>query len=397
VAGGRSTGTRKAIPALLIAGSILAGCADHDNGADHDHSADGDRASSSTTVHVSAGSCGHGWSGAHGGTQSFTLLNDGDLPVQADLIDPGTGAVYAEAEGIGPGTSRPIRLTIGRGRYAFTCIPADGTTGHGPTVTVTTGPERGGPAAVPLSPAQLIAALRTYNHYVTRGLRTLHSRVGELQLAAATGDRAATERAWLPAHEAYETLGAAYDAFGDSAGAIDGIPSGEPHDADHPELTGFHRIEFLLWHDRPMAQVRQSVATLNHDVTGLQADFPKERIDPNDLALRAHEILEAALQFELTGAADQGSGTTLATVDANITGTQAVLGSLEPYLKHRDSGVHADLRRLRQLIERHRSGAHWTPVEQLSRTDRERIDAAAGAALEDLAPIAAIAGVRRTE
>ncbi|HVX43947.1 MAG TPA: EfeM/EfeO family lipoprotein [Mycobacteriales bacterium] len=393
MAPGRSIGTRKAIPVLLIAGSILAACADHQSRAEPAPGA-------ATTVQVAAGSCGQGWSHVHGGTQSFTLVNDGDLAVQADLVDPKTGAVYAEAEGIGPGTSRPIQLTIGRGKYAFTCIPADGTTGHGPTVTVTTGPERGGPAAVPVSPAQLIAALRTYNRYVARGLSTLHSRVGDLQQAAATGDRAASERAWLPAHEAYETLGAAYDAFGDFADAIDGIPSGMPRDADHPDLTGFHRIEYLLWHGRSMAQVRQSVAKLDHDVAGLQADFPQERIDPNDLALRTHEILEASLQFELTGAADQGSGTNLATVDANITGTEAVLGSLEPYLRSRYphlDRVHSDLRRLRSLIERHRSGAHWTPLEQLSRTDRERIDAAAGAALEDLAPIAAIAGVRRTE
>lgn len=48
--------------------------------------------------------------------------------------------------------------------------------------------------------------------------------------------------------------------------------------------------------------------------------FPTQDFDPGDLPLRAHEILENALQFELTGDTDEGSGTNLATVDSNLAG-----------------------------------------------------------------------------
>lgn len=376
-----------ALPVLLIA----AACSGRPATTTTDHP------TSTTKVSVAAGTCGRGWTDLRGGPRSFEFVNDGSVAVQADLVDPRSGAVFAEVEGLGPGTSRIVRLVVGRGRYAFRCIPAGGSTVVGPTVAITSGPRHGAPGVVPAQPAELIAALKRYDASVTAGLAQLL--VKTLALRRAIGHRAQAQDAWLTAHLAYETLGAAYGAFGDYADAIDGIPVNGVPGADRPELTGFHRVEYLLWHGAPPARIRPVVAALLRDVTGLQKDFPDQRIDPNDLALRAHEILEAALEFQLTGDADQGSGTSLATVDANITGTEIVLQALAPVLHSRYSlgKVRADLGTLRRLLRAQHRDGRWTPVERLSRTDRERIDAATGAALEDLAPIAVIAGVRRSE
>ena len=68
------------------------------------------------------------------------------------------------------------------------------------------------------------------------------------------------------------------------------------------------------------------------DVTGLRKAFPKQDFDPSDLPLRTHEILENALQFELTGDTDEGSGTNLATADANLAGTKELLSVLRPLI-----------------------------------------------------------------
>ncbi|GAA3156073.1 hypothetical protein GCM10017687_87630 [Streptomyces echinatus] len=46
---------------------------------------------------------------------------------------------------------------------------------------------------------------------------------------------------------------------------------------------------------------------------------------PRPAGLRAHEILENTVQFELTGRTDYGSGSNLATARANLDGTRAVL------------------------------------------------------------------------
>ncbi len=116
-------------------------------------------------------------------------------------------------------------------------------------------------------------------------------------------------------------------------------------------------------------------------------------IDLLDIGLRTHEILENALQFQLTGHDDYGSGTTLATTAANITGTEELLTILHPLLVPRYAGlpqVYRWLARLQDLLHAQHHGGSWTPVSKLSMIAREQIDAAASQSLEDLAPIAVI-------
>jgi high-affinity iron transporter len=117
-------------------------------------------------------------------------------------------------------------------------------------------------------------------------------------------------------------------------------------------------------------------------VNGLIADFPSEEVDPGDLPLRAHEILENAMQFQLTGMADYGSGTTLATLDANTQGTAEVLSVLTPLITPRDPGllrtVDADLASVRGAVvaaQKEEPGA------------RGRLDGELGGLLEELAEV----------
>jgi iron uptake system EfeUOB component EfeO/EfeM len=117
-------------------------------------------------------------------------------------------------------------------------------------------------------------------------------------------------------------------------------------------------------------------------------------IDLRDLGLRTHEILENALEFQLTGHDDYGSGTTLATTAANVAGTRELLAVLHPLLAARYPGlpaVYAGLDRLDRLVSAvPRPRRSWPPVARLATTRREQIDAAAGQVLQELAPIAAM-------
>ena len=63
-----------------------------------------------------------------------------------------------------------------------------------------------------------------------------------------------------------------------------------------------------------------------------QDAWPSTEINLLDIGLRTHEILENALEFQLSGHDDYGSGTTLATTQANITGTLELLTVLHPLL-----------------------------------------------------------------
>ena len=85
--------------------------------------------------------------------------------------------------------------------------------------------------------------------------------------------------------------------------------------------------------------------------------WPSTEINLLDIGLRTHEILENALEFQLTGHDDYGGGTTLATTQANITGTLELLTVLHPLLTVRYAGlpaVYSWLDRLAGLLNRER-------------------------------------------
>ena len=111
---------------------------------------------------------------------------------------------------------------------------------------------------------------------------------------------------------------------------------------------------------------------LDSDVHQLVARLPRADHLTNDLSLRAHEILENTLQFELTGETDQGSHTGLATALANVQGTKMTLVVIAPLLQQvsRPSWPRppTDLDQLAALLSTYRSpDGMWTPFESLTR------------------------------
>jgi iron uptake system component EfeO len=343
-------------------------------------------------IEASVAGCGSGWAHPRAGAQTLALRNDGVTAAEVMLIDPTSGAVYAEVEGLGPGVTRNLHVALGAGTYAFRCADdGGGDPVTGPSTRLTGAPG-GDPGIRPVTTNDLYAPARSYGKYVTAGIDRLLARTDDLRAAVDGGDLDAARSAWTPAHLAYERLGAAYGTFGDLDGAINGGPAGLPGGVHDPAFTGFHRLEYGLWHGESASSLRKVAARLASDVRGLKADFPQERMDPADLPLRAHEILENTLQFQLTGAADQGSGTTLRTAAANIEGTREVLSVLRPVLapRYRDlPAVDTWLDRLDARLKGRSS------VAKLSPADRERLNGTAGQLLELLAPVATICEPRR--
>ncbi|MGW7008108.1 EfeM/EfeO family lipoprotein [Streptomyces sp. NPDC054933] len=352
-----------------------------------------------TRVRMSAGACGQDWTQGHSGSQVFDVYNASGGPAEVDLVDPGSGAVYGEVEGLAPGTSRPLQVTLGGGSYAFKCLPDDADAFTGPTVRIT-GHAAAGPAAVPVTQHDLIPSTLAYQQWIGDRMGELADKVGALRDAIDGGDLDAARTAWLPAHLVYERMGAAYGTFGDADKAINGTTAGLAQGTSDPRFIGFHRIEYGLWHGQSADQLRGPADQLAKDVDQLRAGWPQARMDPAQLGLRAHEILENTVQFELTGRTDYGSGSNLATARANLDGTRTVLGYLRPLLTgSRFPGLprlDSALDRVQRTLDGFDTGGHWTPLGGLSRPQREKADADVGAAVEQLASVAAVCDVRRT-
>ncbi|MFG1807647.1 iron uptake transporter permease EfeU [Streptomyces sp. NPDC049040] len=360
--------------------------------------ASGGKKAAALTVSVSESDCGRGFTAPQPGRQTFRMHNTGSKASEVYLIDPASNAVYGEIEGLAPGTTRDLVATLGSGAYAWRCVPTGGK-----AVTSATARVSGGGSAkpvLPLAAAELEPPLAAYRTYVDAGLDRLQAQTAKLAGALTTGDLAAARTAWLSAHLTYSSLGAAYGTFAGFDAKIDGRKDGLPEGLTSPDFTGFHRIEYGLWHGQSAATLRPLADQLATDVSGLRKAFPTQDFDPSDLPLRSHEILENTLQFELTGDTDQGSGSNLATADANLAGTRELLHVLSPLITRRApqqlTVIDADIARLQGLLDAAHHGAAWTPVEQLDTTARQKINGATGQLLEDLAPVPDLLEIRKS-
>jgi iron uptake system component EfeO len=347
-----------------------------------------------STVQAAPSGCGAGWTGPRTGLQVFDVTNTSSTAEDTYLRDAASGAVLGEIEGLGPGSTRPMLVRLAAGSYSFRCLPQDTEAVSGPTVVVR-GAGAGGPAVVPVTQQDLIPPTLAYQKWVAGQLPGLAAAVAVLQADVDRGDLAGARVSWLSAHLDYERLGAAYGTFGDLDGSINGTTKGLPGGPTDPGFTGFHRLEQGLWHGESAAALRPVAARLSADVRTLQQQWASQQMDPLALGLRAHEIVENTVQFELTARTDYGSGTGLATAQANLAGTAEALTLLRPLLVSRmpslpriDAAMSAASAELSALGQ--------VPVTGLAQADRERLNAVFGNLVSELAPVAAVCDVRRT-
>lgn len=363
------------------------------------------QASAPSTLAVTLDGCVRDRVSATSGRHAFLLRNDTDRAMEVQLLGSGS-RVVAEVEAFGPQTTRTMDVVLAAGSYSFRCLPDDVTAITSTKFAVTAADAaKSGTQASPedthgvraVTAQDLLPATLSYRRWVSGKIPSLIEDVGRLRDRLARGDRAGAKKAWLNAHHTYETLGAAYGAFGDLDDSINGSsvrPGGHTK-----SLTGFHRVEAGLWAGESARDLVTSADKLAADVRRLRTSVAHMEISPLDIGLRAHEIVEDTIQFELTGRTDYGSHSYLDVARANLAGTRKLLGVLHPLLKSRYDKLGDTLAWLHRTDDevkavRRRSGA--VALDNLPREDRERVNADVSELAELLAPVAAICDIRRT-
>jgi high-affinity iron transporter len=242
-----------------------------------------------------------------------------------------------------------------------------------------------------VTPVDYERPIAAYRRYVRGRLGTLGGQVAALRGAIARDDLGAARAAWMRADATYESIGAAYGAFGDLDAAVNGRPAGLPDGVRSPDFTGLHRVELALWGRRSTRDAARPAAQLARAVARMRAQVAKLAIDPLEYSLRAHEILEDGIHLQLSGQASPWSGAALVALRAEVRGTGVVLDTLEPLIARRDSTdalpqARRALRRLAIAIDGlERADGSLPRWDRLGQRDRERVDGLAAGAAEHLA------------
>jgi high-affinity iron transporter len=243
------------------------------------------------------------------------------------------------------------------------------------------------PAVTPVTVAQLQPAAAAYRRYVAPKLVTLAGQVAAIQADLRRGDLAAARTDWLPAQLTWEQVGAAYDSFGDLGDAIDGLPQGRPEGVADRSFTGLHRLEYGLWHGRSAATLSPVAGALGTDVAELRHELPAITVDPTDLPVRAHEILEDAQRDHLTGMTDEGAGAAYRETEADVQGTRVVLAELAPLITARSPRLVATVDAQLGTLQSALVATGFKPLGAAPAAAREDVDAALGAVLESLSAV----------
>ncbi len=349
-----------------------------------------------TDIAITEKACGTGWSSPSTGAQSFVVRNNGANTAEVYLINPLSNAVYGEDPDVTPGSTETMNVSLGTGAYVFRCSFVDGTVLNSATYHVSgSGPAQAGVA--PVTEQDMEDPVYQYRGYVQDALPGLLAAAERLDADLKAGRLSQAETDWLPAHLDYERLGAAYGTFEDFDAEINGSASGLAQGTATKDWTGFFRIEYGLWHGQSAAVLGPLGDKLVSDIKSLIKAFPGETTPANDLPLRTHEILENALQFQLTGIQDYGSGTTLATLYANTQGTAQVLATISSLIQARDpallTAIDSGLGTVQQDLTALDAGPCTTtcarpdPLGTLTTAQRQKLDADLGQLLENLSVV----------
>ena len=248
-------------------------------------------------------------------------------------------------------------------------------------------------ASPPATAAEYRAPIRAYRRHVSTQLERMAGDVQALRSAIAAGDLAGARAAWRVANARYQTIGAAYGAFGDLDKAVSGSAAGLPRGVHDPHFTGLHRVELALFGRGSLADAAPAAGRLAGALARMRVRLPHLEIDPLEYSLRAHEVLEDTLHLQLTGQASPWSGAAYDAVAANLVGTRVVLRTLTRMIDARSRPARRQAERslaelagaLREL-RRHHGGAYPT-LAGASRREGELVAARVAAATESLAAV----------
>lgn len=342
---------------------------------------------SEPAVTVTDTACAPQWTSAKPGTVTFAVDNRTSRAGEINL-DNAAGAVVAEIETIGPATTSELTARLGSGSYQFRCLMGTHTT-VGQQVTVTGGGSTNA-AVLPITVKDLTPANDAYQRYAAGQLTDLSAQVAQLRPALTSVSRATAEKDWLAAQLDWERVGASYDSFGDLGLAVDGLPDGLERGVHDPAFTGLHRIEYGLFHGQPTASLLPAAQQLAAAVQKVRSGLGGDDLagDPTNLPIRAHEIMEDALRDHLSGIDDEGSHAAFALTYADTQVTRQVLAELEPLIQARRPGLIATLNRqlttVQTALTAARSHGTWPADPSAPLADRQRVDAAVGALLQNL-------------
>ena len=275
-------------------------------------------------------------------------------------------ALAAAACGGDDGEDRPVTVIDSGTASGSASGSVSGVTGASGSVSGATGSATGivteGLAAGTDNPL-VQQAVDGYREYLLAQTEEMIAATTAFTDAVRAGDLEAARAAYAPSRVAWERI----EPIAGLIEAIDGAVDARVDDfegPDDPEFTGWHRLEYILFALGTTEGAAPFADRLDADLQTLARELPGIELPPAVLAIGAAELIEEVSQGKITGEEDRYSKTDLWDFNANLEGSKALIGLLEPALREADAGLLADINagfgELDATLAQFRDGDGWT-------------------------------------
>lgn len=392
-----------AVASISASALLLSGCSSEDSGSGTgggggDGSGD-TGLSVDADIHIKSRRACPSPGDLHGDLNHIRVANTADASTTVYVADQ-EGFAYQTLERVGSSATRSWSVKLADGTYHLTCVFQGKKAIASDEFRVTDSSLRDAPRMKPITDKEVTDVSIAHAHAQKPQVREWVSKDDALLRAVRSGDRAAAQEAWKTAYLAYRRLD---DSNHEWPGPVDEIAdfgtSSKANGAQAKDLSGYHRLEWGLWHGEPMGALVAPAEKLNQNVRKVADGTEHFAIFAPNYGLRTHEVTEEVERFDLKSHNDFGAHITGSAVRAALYSTRSTLDPLRELVEDRG----ADLQELDRQLDRtdkvaKKMAAKYDgkkPFTAWKQTDQRELGAAIGELNELLAPLATMTVIRR--
>ena len=319
---------------------------------------------------------------------AFQIKNASHRGVEWEILKD--HMVVDERENIIPGFTSTLTTKLDESEYEMTCGLLSNPKGKLIVKVATKGEEEP-------KTADLSGVITTYKSYVAGEVDQLVTNTKLLVEAVKAGKLEAAQKAYAPAHMYYERIEPVAEVFDDLDKSMDSRADDyEKKEAD-PKFSGYHRIEYGLFHEKSTKGLETYADQLMKDAEDLKGRIASLKITPKVLVGGASELIEEVASKKISGEEDRYSKTDLWDFRANLDGAQKIVKLLHGDIEKRDPAllerIDTNFAKVDKDLDKYKAGQGFESYEALKDTDKTALKGPITALAEDLSKLRGTLGI----
>ncbi|WP_251978705.1 iron uptake system protein EfeO [Salinicola avicenniae] len=191
-------------------------------------------------------------------------------------------------------------------------------------------------AQADVAPEALIGPVADYKLYVLDNLEMLVTETEAFTGAIQDGDLEQAQALYAPTRVHYERIEPIAELFADLDASIDAREDDYEHGVEDPDFTGFHRLEYALFHDESTAGMDAYAQGLMDDVNDLEQRIQALTFPPETVVGGGAALMEEVAATKVSGEEDRYSRTDLWDFQGNVDGARQIFALFKPLAAQED-------------------------------------------------------------